>query len=277
MAERTQWQIGSWTFDAEGARLVEGKNETPLENRAARTLALLCRERGRLVTRDAILAQVWEGRSVSANSVAVVVADLRRALGDDAGAPRFIVTVPKRGYRLCEAEPTAAEPDPPVPTRTRIPWKLVITLTIIALLGSAIFVFHDRSGADHVTVVVARTANDTGQTQYQPLATALQALVTDRLAGMGMDVVAEQAPTVRGQREGGLFLRSRLILWNGISTLSMEAVDDAGHVTWTGMAVAPPNGLASATITQLKRFRAKVHPTGLAQEPASNLYRFFTR
>ena len=87
MAERTRWRLGSWTFDAEGARLIEGENETPLEHRAARTLEPLCRERGQLVTREAILAHVWEGRSVSANSVAVVIADLRRALGDDAGAP----------------------------------------------------------------------------------------------------------------------------------------------------------------------------------------------
>jgi DNA-binding winged helix-turn-helix (wHTH) protein len=261
MAERAHWQIGSWTFDAEGARLIEGKNETPLENRAASTLELLCRERGRLVTREAILAHVWEGRSVSANSVAVVVADLRRALGDDAGSPRFIATVPKRGYRLCEEAPEAVEPPPPAPTRTLIPRALLVVLTLVALLGLAVFTLRNRFGADHITVVVARTANDTGQAQYQPLATALQALVTDRLAGMGMYVVAVQTPAARTGREHMLWLRSRLILWNGISTLSMEAVDGDGQVTWTGMAVAPPNQLASATITQVKSFQAKVRAT----------------
>jgi DNA-binding winged helix-turn-helix (wHTH) protein len=269
MAERTHWRIGAWTFDAEGGRLIEAERETPLEHRAARTLELLCRERGRLVTREAILAHVWEGRSVSANSVAVVVADLRRALGDDAGAPRFIATVPKRGYRLCEEAPKAIEPPPPPPTRTPIPRALVIALTMVVLLGSVIFTLRDRFGPGHITVVVARTANDTGQTQFQPLATALQALVTDRLAGMGMYVVAGQMPAARSGQERMLWLRTRLILWNGISTLSMEAVDGVGHVIWTGMAVAPPNGLASATITQLKSFQAKVRSTRLVRGAAS--------
>lgn len=269
MAERTHWRIGAWTFDAEGGRLMEAERETPLEHRAARTLELLCRERGRLVTREAILAHVWEGRSVSANSVAVVVADLRRALGDDAGAPRFIATVPKRGYRLCEEAPKAIKSPPPAPTRTPIPRALVIALTIVALLGSVIFTLRDRFGPGHITVVVARTANDTGQTQFQPLASALQALVTDRLAGMGMYVVAGQMPAARSGQERMLWLRTRLILWNGISTLSMEAVDGVGHVTWTGMAVGPPNGLASATITQLKSFQAKVRSTRLVRGAAS--------
>jgi len=265
MAEQTRWQIGAWTFDAEGSRLIDREGETPLEHRAAHTLELLCRERGRLVTREAILAHIWEGRSVSANSVAVVIADLRRALGDDAGAPRFIATVPKRGYRLCEEKPEAAEPPPHVPTPTPIARTLLLALTTLALLGSAIFMLRDRSGADHFTVVVAKTANDTGQAHYQPLTTALQALVTNRLTGMGMSVVAEPTPAGLARREHVLWLRSRLILWNGISTLSLEAVDGVGHVTWAGMAVAPPNELASATISQLKSFQAKMRSINLAQ------------
>ncbi|WP_010184626.1 winged helix-turn-helix domain-containing protein [Sphingomonas sp. PAMC 26605] len=269
MAEPTQWQIGFWTFDAEGGRLIEGDNESPLEHRAARTLELLCRERGRVVPREAILAHVWEGRSVSANSVAVVIANLRRALGDDAGAPRFIATVPKRGYRLCEAAPEAVETPPPVAKRTRILRPLMIALTAMVLLGLAIVTVRDRSGADHLTIVVSRTANDTGDTQYRPLATALQALVTDRLSGMGMDVVVGQAPSAGTRREPMLWLRSRLILWNGISTLSLEAVDGVGHVAWTGMAVAPPDALASATIAQLKRFQAKIRSTGAVRRGGS--------
>ncbi|MGI4881354.1 MAG: winged helix-turn-helix domain-containing protein, partial [Janthinobacterium lividum] len=142
---RTQWQIGSWTFDADGGRLTAGETEVPLEHRAARTLEMLCRDRGRPVSRDDILAQVWEGRSVSANSVAVVVADLRRALGDDAAAPRYIATVPKRGYRLSEEEPRVAEQASIVPARSRSPGHLAIALLTIMLLASTLLVVSIRS------------------------------------------------------------------------------------------------------------------------------------
>jgi DNA-binding winged helix-turn-helix (wHTH) protein len=254
MAARTQWQIGRWTFDADGARLLDGEQEIPLEHRAARTLELLCRDRGRPVSREAILEQVWEGRSVSANSVAIVIADLRRALGNDAAAPRFIATIPKRGYRLTEALPPAATIPVAAPSRRQVPWGLAITL-VIALLASGVFVARTLAG-DRTTVIVTRTANDTGEARYQPLATALQALVTDSLTERGMDVVSADSGSAPATSAHGLRLRSRLILWNGISTLSMESVDATGRVTWARMAVAPPNGLASATLTQLKTFDA---------------------
>lgn len=256
MTTRTQWQIGTWTFDAAGTRLIAGDTEVPLEHRAARTLEMLCRSRGSPVSREEILAEVWEGRSVSTNSVAVVIADLRRALGDDASAPRFITTIPKRGYRLSDAVPRVEAPPPAAPARRNVLRSLAIAVAVIALLGAGFLAMRPRS-SDRLTLVVTPTANDTGQAQYRPLATALQALLIDRLARMGVDVIA--APTPPGPVKHGrqLWFRSRLILWNGISTLSMEEVDGSGHITWTGMAVAPPNALASATIAQLKTLKAK--------------------
>lgn len=257
MAARTQWQIGSWTFDADGGRLLANDTEVSLEHRAARTLDLLCQNRGRPVSREAILAQVWEGRLVSANSVAVVIADLRRALGDDAAAPRFIATVPKRGYRLSEAAVPSAEPAPIAPARPRASSWSAIVLVVIALLASAFLVAHSRSSSDRLAVVITPTTNDTGQARYRPLAIALQVLVTDRLADMGVDVVATDMASAPAGRQRTLRLRSRLILWNGLTTLALEAVDGAGHVTWTAMAVAPPDGLASATVAKLKTFKAE--------------------
>ncbi|WP_242185781.1 winged helix-turn-helix domain-containing protein [Sphingomonas sp. CARO-RG-8B-R24-01] len=259
MTVRTQWQIGAWTFDADSARLIDGEKQVPLEHRAARTLELLCRDRGRPVSREAILRQVWSGRSVSANSVAVVIADLRRALGDDAAAPRFIATIPKRGYRLGEEAEAADALPQRAPAQPRARWRLA-TACGIALLAATVFIAGNL-GAHHTTVVVTRTANDTGQAGYQPLATALHALITDRLAERGMDVVPTDRGSAPVRRQRMLWLRSRLILWNGISTLSLESIDASGHVTWSAMAVAPPNGLASETIVQLKRFDAKVRGT----------------
>jgi DNA-binding winged helix-turn-helix (wHTH) protein/predicted ATPase len=65
-------------------------------------LCLLVERRGQLVTREEILERVW-GKGVfvdSENSINTAVRKVRRALRDDPDAPRFVVTVPARGYRF---------------------------------------------------------------------------------------------------------------------------------------------------------------------------------
>src|ERR1700744_2827969 len=101
----SQAPIGRWVFDREAARLVSGTEERKLEDRAARTLTLLCDRRGAILSQEEILQIVWQGRTVSPNSLAVVIRDLRRGPGGDARQPRFIETIAKRGYRLAAADP----------------------------------------------------------------------------------------------------------------------------------------------------------------------------
>jgi TolB-like protein/DNA-binding winged helix-turn-helix (wHTH) protein/cytochrome c-type biogenesis protein CcmH/NrfG len=65
-------------------------------------LYLLVERRGELVTREEIIERLW-GKSVfvdSENSINTAVRKIRGALNDDADAPRFIITVPARGYRF---------------------------------------------------------------------------------------------------------------------------------------------------------------------------------
>jgi DNA-binding response OmpR family regulator len=68
-------------------------------------LAVLAREPGIVVGRQALLEQVWGVAYVAdVHLVDVHVANLRRKLGDDPAAPRFVETVRGVGYRLREAE-----------------------------------------------------------------------------------------------------------------------------------------------------------------------------
>ena len=108
-------RIGAWMFLPDSNELRSGESRRRIEDRAAHTLALLCRRRGQIVSQDEILAEVWNGRAISANSVPVLIKDIRKALGDDAREPRHIETVAKRGYRLL-AEIDAFE-NPPVEDR----------------------------------------------------------------------------------------------------------------------------------------------------------------
>ena len=106
----TSHSIGDWSFEPEANELRRGDERRRLEHRAARTLELLCSRAGEVITPDDILARVWKGRAISANSVPVVISDLRQALEDDARRPRYIETVAKRGYRLMKSTLIPAMP-----------------------------------------------------------------------------------------------------------------------------------------------------------------------
>jgi TolB-like protein/tetratricopeptide (TPR) repeat protein len=76
-----------------------------LEPKVMAVLACLHERAGEVVSREELIRTVWAGRPVVDEVVSRCIAALRRALGESARDPRFIETVPKRGYRLVPAEP----------------------------------------------------------------------------------------------------------------------------------------------------------------------------
>ena len=82
-----------------------------LRPQAARALSLLVRRAGRLVTFDELRAELWGDQHLEwRNSLHQCVRDLRRALSDDARHPRFVATVPRKGYRFVGERSPAAVP-----------------------------------------------------------------------------------------------------------------------------------------------------------------------
>src|ERR1700688_2346750 len=82
--------------------LRRGDVVVPLQRIPLELLCLLVERRGQLVTREEILERVW-GKGVfvdGENSINTAVRKVRQALCDDPEAPRFVVTVPTRGYRF---------------------------------------------------------------------------------------------------------------------------------------------------------------------------------
>jgi DNA-binding winged helix-turn-helix (wHTH) protein/Tfp pilus assembly protein PilF len=67
---------------------------------------------GSLVTKEALLEALWPDANVTDNALAQAVSELRQALGDEAGDPRFIKTIARRGYRfIAVVDPLTAPPE----------------------------------------------------------------------------------------------------------------------------------------------------------------------
>jgi DNA-binding winged helix-turn-helix (wHTH) protein len=254
MATRGEHRIGGWRFDVAGAALVGPDGERRLEHRAARTLELLCRRRGETVTHTEILAEVWDSRAVSPNSVAVVIADLRRSLDDDARDPRHIATVAKRGYRLNPEQ--AANDDSLPPPRRR--WALAAALLLAAAAIAAAFLI--RAPTRPIAILVEPVQNATGIARDDPLARALSELVTHRVsAETGKVAETQDAPGKLAPGQRPVRLSAKLILWNGEPTLSLTATDPAkGTILWSAMAAGPADRLATTTIAAVHDFGAHV-------------------
>jgi len=76
-------------------------------------LCLLVERRGALVSAEELRDAVWRGVQVGEGSVGTLLYDLRRVLDDPAAEPRYIETVPARGFRmLATVEESARDPEP---------------------------------------------------------------------------------------------------------------------------------------------------------------------
>lgn len=256
-------RIDKWSFVPTTGMLENGSASRRLEHRAAAVLELLSREPGRVVSQAEIIDQVWNGRAVSANSVAVVISDLRRALDDDPKAPRIVETLPKRGYRIiADVTPdqtTSPLPVSPQPSRSRPSWMGRPT-ALAALLALALILAlawpRPSPAPDRLSVTISPTVNETGDEAYAALTRSVTELLTLELTGQSAFTVATGGST-------DLTVHSKLILWDGHPSMSITAQRTGNEeVLWSGMASGPETLLPRQVHEEIADLAAQVEGDG---------------
>ena len=122
MPQQRKVRIGDWILDSNLNRIEREGEFVAIEPLAAEVLSYLARNANQVVSVDELTEKLWQRRFVSDSPVYRIVAELRRALEDDAQKPRYIETFRKRGYRLVApvewiAEQTEA--DSAIPTSSK--------------------------------------------------------------------------------------------------------------------------------------------------------------
>ena len=117
-------RFAEFELDEANARLLRNGMSVPLSPTPFGLLCALVDRAGSLLTKHALLDEVWGHRFVSDSVLKGTISDIRIALGDDARSPRFIETVARRGYRFI-AVPTSLQTSEP---RTRAPARHAASL-----------------------------------------------------------------------------------------------------------------------------------------------------
>lgn len=93
-------QFDDFHLDEANARLQRAGLVVNLAPKAFALLCALARQPGKLVSKNELLDSVWGHQHFSESVLKTVVSELRAALSDDSNHPRYIETVPRRGYRF---------------------------------------------------------------------------------------------------------------------------------------------------------------------------------
>ncbi|MDX1531482.1 MAG: winged helix-turn-helix domain-containing protein [Rhodothermales bacterium] len=114
--EHAPFRLGTWLVYPTLNRMAGPDGEVAVEPRVLRVLEVLAARPGRVVSREALLEAVWADVVVTEDALTRAVSELRKLLGDDPKAPRYVETIRGRGYRLVAPVEPVEEDAPPLPT-----------------------------------------------------------------------------------------------------------------------------------------------------------------
>jgi len=149
-----KYQIAEFLIDTAQYRISSGDAPIPAEPKVFDLLVYLVRHRDRVVTREELFKEVWDGREVSDATLSNHVKSARKVLGDSGELQKTILTIRGRGYKFIAPvtvipegadgqevpapQPAASRFAHPVVVAWRLPFAIAGVL-VAALLGWRIF------------------------------------------------------------------------------------------------------------------------------------------
>lgn len=177
------YRFGDFELDLDALQLRRGNQPVRLERRPLDLLIMLVSHQGRMVSREDLIAALWPARVIIdfESGLNTLVRKVRNALGDSTDDPRFIETVPGRGYRfvapVTEVKAPDAAPAPPaIPQKTSGSRAVPFAALALSLLAGAAVVVFWQSGLEapsSTRIAVLPFENLTGDDRLDYMAAGL--------------------------------------------------------------------------------------------------------
>lgn len=218
------FNLGEWEILPDQGVIRRGDTKVKPEPQTWRVLMVLAKYDGKLVTKENLVDEVWDGRAVADDPINRAIREVRKSLGDSAHNPTFVETLHKRGYRLLvpvelhkpqQDDPVTAPPGP----SSRL-WKFVAMILILAIVTYVIWPPPppDRS------ITVMPFENLSGQQGDEYIASGFKVALVQALHGMddykirigpADNLQVTSALTGSMQRDGNLLKVSYVISTDG--------------------------------------------------------------
>ena len=142
------FRFDDFEFSTEGPLLTRSGEAVALEPQALRLLEVLLMNRDRIVSKDELIADIWDGRAITDAALNTRVRAVRRALGDSATEAKYIKTFPKRGFQFVAPVAEGSLQASDIARRSQVPPALlaVMIVGIAALLLAAFLTVFDSQG-----------------------------------------------------------------------------------------------------------------------------------
>ena len=135
--------FGPYRLEANLARLLRDGQPVPLTPKAFDVLFALIERRDRVVDKAELMQAVWPDSFVEEANLSQTIFVLRKTLGEQPDGPRFIETVPRRGYRFVadvQEESTEAAPDrTPARRWRRRRWAALVAIALVVTIAVAVW------------------------------------------------------------------------------------------------------------------------------------------
>jgi DNA-binding winged helix-turn-helix (wHTH) protein/tetratricopeptide (TPR) repeat protein len=157
-----RYRFGPFELDPEASTLARKGTPIRLQDLPFRLLLMLVERPGELITREEMRQRLWPENTFVEfdNSLGVAIRKIRESLNDQAEAPRYVATIPRRGYRFVAPvivqggeEPPAPPMLPPTPVLAPLPvpasrpqrhYWLIAGIVVVSMAAGLAYRFRTR-------------------------------------------------------------------------------------------------------------------------------------
>ena len=191
-------RFGAFEADLQSGELRKSGTKIRLQDQPFRVLALLLLRSGEVVSREELRSEIWPDDTFVDfdHSLNTAINKIREALGDSASHPRFVETIPRRGYRCVypmerPATVTSGNTDTP---RRRLTRSSVLVPALVLLAGVAALIVGLNSSRHSPEYTLRRLTFDAGKTSWPAISPdgKLVAYVSERSRRGNRDLWLQQ-------------------------------------------------------------------------------------
>lgn len=182
------YKFGVFEFDGTTKELRKNGRAAAIEPQPARALALLLSRAGDVVSREELRDGVWDQDTHVDfdRGLAYCISQVRAALGDSGDNPRFVQTIPKRGFKfIAPVEHVGGESKPQAPARERpAAWQIGLAaagFVLFAILAFTRVFLGSDPDRGNIVIAVSVFDNETGNPEFDRRVAGLSDLVVERL------------------------------------------------------------------------------------------------